>query len=51
MSKENNDKYLKDNIEAAKKDRNKACEVYRNYVGDAETWEERKRRINKFRCG
>tara|TARA_R110002012_G_scaffold24451_1_gene81671 strand:+ start:703 stop:849 length:147 start_codon:yes stop_codon:yes gene_type:complete len=45
------EKYLEDNIEEAKKDFNKACEVYRNYVGKAETWEERKRRINRFRCG
>jgi len=37
--------------EEAKKDFNKACDLYRNYVGRAETWEERKRRINKFRCG
>jgi len=35
----------------AKKDFNKACELYREYVGGAETMEERKRRIHRFRCG
>lgn len=37
--------------EEAKKDFDKAADLYRSYVGEAETWEERKRRINRFRCG
>lgn len=45
------DKYLADNIVDARTDHDKACEVYRNYVGKAETTEERLRRINMFRCG
>jgi hypothetical protein len=45
------DKYLQDNIVEARNNHEKACDVYRNYVGKAETWEERKERINKFRCG
>ena len=45
------DKYLNENIEEAKTSHDKACEVYRNYVGKAETMEERIRRINLFRCG
>lgn len=45
------DEYLKANIEEAKTDHNKACELYRNYVGVVETKEERLRRINAFRCG
>jgi hypothetical protein len=45
------DKYLDENIVDARTDHDKACELYRNYVGKAETFEERKRRINRFRCG
>lgn len=45
------DKYLADNIIEARNNHDKACEVYRNYVGTAETQEERLRRINAFRCG
>jgi hypothetical protein len=37
--------------EEAKKDFNLACDLYRNYVGSAETREERLRRINIFRYG
>jgi len=47
----NADKYLKNNIVKARTDKNKACEIYRNYIGKAETDKERKRRINLFRCG
>ncbi len=45
------DSYLSDNIVEARTDHDKAVEVYRNYVGSAETSEERLRRINAFRCG
>jgi len=45
------DKYLEDNIVEARNNHDKACDVYRNYVGKAETWEERKERINRFRSG
>jgi hypothetical protein len=45
------DNYLADNIVEARTNHDKACEVYRNYVGKAETQEERLRRINAFRCG
>lgn len=45
------DNYLSENISEAKNNFDKACEVYRNYVGKAETREERLRRINAFRCG
>lgn len=45
------DEYLANNIVEARTDHDKACEVYRNYVGKAETSEERLRRINMFRCG
>ena len=45
------DSYLADNIVEARTDHKKAVEVYRNYVGSAETDEERIRRINAFRCG
>lgn len=45
------DKYLANNIVEARTNHDKACEVYRNYVGKAETREERLRRINAFRCG
>ena len=45
------DSYLSDNIVEARTDHDKAVEVYRNYVGNAETSEERLRRINAFRCG
>ena len=37
--------------EEAKKDFDKACDLYRSYVGSAETQEERLRRIHTFRCG
>lgn len=37
--------------EEAKKDFNKACDLYRRYVGSAETQQERIERINRFRCG
>ena len=45
------DNYLADNIVEARTNHDKACEVYRNYVSEAETHEERLRRINAFRCG
>ena len=45
------DNYLANNIVDARNDHDKACEVYRNYVGSSETQEERLRRINAFRCG
>lgn len=45
------DAYLDANIVEARTDFDKACDVYRNYVGKAETREERIRRINRFRCG
>ena len=45
------DSYLADNIVEARTDHDKAVEVYRNYVGTAETIEERLRRIHEFRCG
>ena len=45
------DNYLADNIVEARTNHDKACEVYRNYVGTAETREEKLRRINAFRCG
>jgi hypothetical protein len=48
---QNADKYLLDNIIEARNDHDKACEIYRNYVSQAETQEERIRRINFFRCG
>jgi hypothetical protein len=37
--------------EEAKTDFDKACDLYRSYVGTSERQEERLRRINKFRCG
>lgn len=45
------DAYLDSNIVDARTDFDKACDLYRNYVGKSETPEERKRRINRFRCG
>ena len=45
------DQNFKNQKEAAKKDFNAACRLYRSYVGSAETLEERKRRIHNFRCG
>lgn len=45
------DKYLDENIIEARTDHDKARELYRNYVGTAETFEERARRIHRFRCG
>jgi hypothetical protein len=45
------DNYLLENISEAKKDKNKAFEVYKNYVGSSKTEEERIKRIHKFRCG
>lgn len=45
------DKFFDENVKEAKTDKNKACDLYRNYVGKAETDEERKRRINRFRSG
>jgi len=44
-------KIKRSEMQEAKKDFNKACDLYRSYVGSAETWEERKERINIFRCG
>lgn len=35
----------------AKTDINKAIDLYRSFVGKAETMEEKIKRINKFRCG
>jgi len=37
--------------EEAKTDFNKACDLYRSYVGSAETRDERLERIKRFRCG
>jgi len=53
MSEQNKkaDEYLAENIVEARGDHDKACEVYRAYVGKAETREERQRRINEFRSG
>lgn len=45
------DDYLEANIVEARDNHEKACEIYQNYVGSSETLEERKRRINRFRCG
>lgn len=45
------DKYLDENIIEARTDFNKAVDLYRKYVGSAETPEERHRRIQRFRCG
>ena len=45
------DNYLDNNILEARNDHDKACEIYRNYVGSSETREERLRRIHRFRCG
>jgi len=45
------DNYLLENISEAKKDKNKAFEVYKNYVESSKTEKERSERIHKFRCG
>jgi len=45
------DKNFDLNKEDAKTDFDTRCDLYRSYVGKAETFEERKRRINRFRCG
>lgn len=45
------DTYFNDNIDEAKSDLDKACDLYRKYVGGAETEDERRRRINNFRSG
>ena len=45
------DNYLANNIVEARNNHDKACEVYRNYVGSSKTIEERLRRIHAFRCG
>lgn len=45
------DKEFENRIKEDKKDFDKSCDLYRSYVCEAETWEERKRRINRFRCG
>ena len=45
------DEQFEDQKDNAKNDFNAACDLYRPYVGSAETREERKRRIHKFRCG
>ena len=45
------DKFFKDNIEKAKVDFLSAVNLYRDYVGKAKTDDERRRRINRFRCG
>ena len=47
----NDDKMFDAKKSEAKEDFDKACELYRSYVGGAETQEERIRRINRFRCG
>lgn len=51
ITNESADKYLDENILEARTNFNKAANLYRNYVGKAETREERLRRINRFRCG
>ena len=43
--------FFDQNKEAAKRDQDAAIDLYKRYVGSAETQEERLRRINKFRCG
>lgn len=45
------DKYLDENIVEARTDHDKACDLYRKYVHEAEDFEERRRRINRFRSG
>lgn len=45
------DNYFIENAQEAKKDDTKMYDLYRKYVGTAETPEERLRRIHKFRCG
>ena len=45
------DNYFESNKQEAKSDFDKACDLYRNYVGKSETIEERMRRIRNFRCG
>lgn len=45
------DAHFHSNKEAAKKDFNLACDLWRSYVGKAETREERLRRIQEFRRG
>ena len=45
------DKEFDIRIKEDKLDFDKACDLYRSYVGKADTLEERKRRINRFRCG
>ena len=45
------DELLQANINKAKHNFADAVKLYRGYVGKAETDEERKRRINRFRCG
>ena len=46
------DKYFDTNKEAAKKSPHKAVTLYKNYcMGKDLTDEERKRRVNRFRCG
>ena len=51
MEKTMADKQFEEQKSEAKKDFHKACALYRSYVGSAETFEERKRRIHNFRCG
>ena len=45
------DKEFDSKKDEAKKDFNKACDLYRSYVGESETWEERMSRIQRFRRG
>ncbi len=57
MKKENSenqiaDEFLKEKIEEAKKDHDKAVDLYKSYcMGKDLTDEERTRRIHGFRCG
>jgi len=46
-----NNKEFDSKKEYAKKDFNKSCDLYRSYVSESETFEERKARIRRFRCG
>ena len=57
MKKENGenqiaDEFLKEKIEEAKKDHDKAVDLYKSYcMGKDLTDEQRKKRIHAFRCG
>lgn len=50
-SQQSADENFEQKKEAAKTSHDRACDLYRSYVGSAKTTKERLRRINKFRCG